>query len=404
MKNLIIVLLAVFSFSAKASELDSLLQWSASNHPELKAAFKSYEAALQKVNGSGYLPDPTLSFGYFISSPETRLGPQKGSIGIQQMFPWRGTLKAQRSIAVAHSKMEFEKFQLLKLKLFQSVKQLYFESENLFVNTALLKENVLLLNQIKIIGLSKIESGSGSTTDILRIDLKINNLETSIATNNIKYVAITDQLQLITAKDTVILSFQESNITQDIKLNTDSINRHPMIQSSREKLSANEAQKKVISQMGLPKFGIGINYIVVAERTDMNPADNGRDILMPKVSMSLPIYRKKYKALAKMNELQRESLEEEVNSKVLILDSKRIMVQAKINSANERIVLYGNQIQTAKVLIELLKSDYQNGNTNIEAIFGTQTQLVIYQMELQKAQTDLKITNSELEFILNKTL
>lgn len=404
MKNILVILITLFSTSIKASELDSLLHWSASNHPMLKAAFKSYEASLQKVHGSGYLPDPTLSFGYFISSPETRLGPQEGSFGIQQMFPWRGTLKAKKSIAVAHSKMEFEKFQLLKLKLFQSVKQLYFESEKLFVNIDLLKENVRLLNQIKKIGLSKIESGKGSTTDILRIDLVINNLETRIATHNIKFAAKTSQLALLAAKDTVILFFQNNDNNGKVILESDSISDHPLVAASREKLIANEAQEKVISQMGLPKFGIGFNYIMVSERTDMNPIDNGRDILMPKVSMSLPIYRKKYRALAKMNELKRESIEEEVKSKMLILDSKRIMVQAQINSANERITLYDNQIQTAKSLIELLKSDYQNGNANIEAFFSTQAQLVMYQMELQSAKTDFNIAISELEFILNKTV
>ena len=404
MKNLLIILLMVCSFSIKASELDSLLYWSASNHPKLKAAFKSYEASLQKVHGSGYLPDPTFSFGYFISSAETRLGPQEGSFGIQQMFPWRGTLKAQKSIAIAHSKMEFEKFQLLKLELFKNVKQLYFESEKLAVNTTFLQENVRLLNQIKTIGLSKIEAGNGSTTDILRINLAINNLETRIATHSIMYSAKTEQLALIIARDTVILHFQNNDGNFRETLSADSINNHPMVEASREKLIANLAQKKIIHQMGLPKLGIGLNYIVVGERTDMNPVDNGKDILMPKVSMSLPIYRKKYKALAKMNELQRESIEEEVKNKKLILDSKLIVAQAQINSANERIVLYRNQIQTAKSLIELLKSDYQNGNTIIEAIFSTQAQLVMYQMELQKAETDLKIANSELEFILNKTV
>ena len=114
MKTKIIILLLCFASLVKAQGLDSLLVWSANNHPELKAAYLSYEASLQKANGSGFLPDPSMSFGYFISSPETRVGPQIGSVGIQQMFPWRGTLKAQKSKAVAQSKMKFEQFQLLK--------------------------------------------------------------------------------------------------------------------------------------------------------------------------------------------------------------------------------------------------------------------------------------------------
>ena len=107
-KTLILIFLVGCSFFTKASELDSLLNWSAKNHPKLKAAFKSYEASLEQMHGAGYLPDPILTFGYFISSPETRVGPQRGSVGIEQMFPWRGTLKAKNSISVAKSKMKFE--------------------------------------------------------------------------------------------------------------------------------------------------------------------------------------------------------------------------------------------------------------------------------------------------------
>jgi outer membrane protein TolC len=401
MKVIIFILLIGWSFFTKASELDSLLSWSAKNHPALKAAYKSYEAAVQKVYGTGYLPDPILTFGYFISTPETRTGPQKGSIGMQQIFPWRGTLKAQNSMNVAASKMKFEQFNLLKNQLFQEVKQLYFETEKMSVNIDLLSENIKLLDQIKIIGLSKIEAGDGSTTDILRLDLKINNLETNLKTADINYKGKLDYLKLLTGKERLFLTFKFAQNLANNTLETDTVNNHPMIRMSKEKLNINKARKKVIAQMALPKFGVAINYTFVSKRTDINPIDNGKDILVPKISMTLPIYRKKYKALAKMNDLEKASIEEEIKSKALNLKTKLVMVRVQIKSAKERLKLYKKQIITAESIIELLKADYQNGNTNIEAIFTTLSQLISYQMEQQEAQTDLKIANSKLAFILN---
>tara|TARA_B110000261_G_C13083563_1_gene356878 strand:- start:70 stop:1275 length:1206 start_codon:yes stop_codon:yes gene_type:complete len=401
MKVIIFILLIGWSFFTKASELDSLLSWSAKNHPALKAAYKSYEAAVQKVYGTGYLPDPILTFGYFISTPETRTGPQKGSIGMQQIFPWRGTLKAQNSMNVAASKMKFEQFNLLKNQLFQEVKQLYFETEKMSVNIDLLSENIKLLDQIKIIGLSKIEAGDGSTTDILRLDLKINNLETNLKTADINYIGKLDYLKLLTGKERLFLTFKFAQNLANNTLETDTVNNHPMIRMSKEKLNINKARKKVIAQMALPKFGVAINYTFVSKRTDINPIDNGKDILVPKISMTLPIYRKKYKALAKMNDLEKASIEEEIKSKALNLKTKLVMVRVQIKSAKERLKLYKKQIITAESIIELLKADYQNGNTNIEAIFTTLSQLISYQMEQQEAQTDLKIANSKLAFILN---
>tara|TARA_B100000795_G_C22801851_1_gene442371 strand:- start:1269 stop:2474 length:1206 start_codon:yes stop_codon:yes gene_type:complete len=401
MRGIILILLIGCSFFTKASELDSLLSWSAKNHPALQAAYKSYEAAVQKVHGTGYLPDPVITFGYFISTPETRVGPQKGSIGIQQMFPWRGTLKAQNSMSVAASKMKFEKFNLLKKQLFQEVKQLYFETEKMSVNIGLLSDNIQLLNQIKTIGLSKIEAGDGSTTDILRLDLKINSLETKLKTADINYLGKLDHLKLLTGKERLSLTFKFAQNLANNALETDTVHDHPMIRMSKEKLNINKARKKVIAQMALPKFGVGINYTLVSKRTDINPIDNGKDILVPKISMTLPIYRKKYKALAKMNDLEKASIKEEIKSKALNLKTKLVMVRVQIKSTKERLKLYKKQIITAESIIELLKADYQNGNTNIEAIFTTLSQLISYQMKQQKAQTDLKIANSKLAFILN---
>ena len=403
-KTLILIFLVGCSFFTKASELDSLLNWSAKNHPKLKAAFKSYEASLEQMHGAGYLPDPILTFGYFISSPETRVGPQRGSVGIEQMFPWRGTLKAKNSIAVAKSKMKFEKFQLVKLQLFQEIKQIYFEAQKMKVNKSLLSENIQLLNQIKTIGLSKIESGNGSITDILRLNLKINSLNTKLKTSYIHYEGKVDQLELLTGKETLILTFNVNRNSVNNYLKKEAGIKHPLIQMSQEKLNINEAYKKVISQMTLPKFGIGLNYTFVSERTDMNPVDNGKDILMPKISMTLPIYRKKYKALVRMNDMERESIVEEVKSKILNLDTKLVMIQTQIESANERFDLYQKQIKTAKSIIELLKADYKNGNTSIESIFSMLSQLILYQMEQQKAETDLQIANSKLAFILNEKI
>lgn len=399
-KYIILCLILILRFESSASELDSLLKWSAKNHPELKSAYLAYEASLQKVHGSGFLPEPMFSFGYFISSPETRVGPQNGSIGFQQMFPWRGTLKAQKSMAVAESKMKFEKFQLLKLQLFQEVKELYYSAEQMDVNVGLLEQNIALLNQIKTIGLSKIEAAIGSTTDVLRLNLKINELESKSDIAKIQYRGRLDQLKLVTGRDSLLLTFP--SLTSEELSDSVTIKNHPMVKMSEEKLVMNEAQKTIITQKGLPKFAVGANYVFVGERTDMNPTDNGKDIFMPKVSLTLPIYRKKYKSLARMNELERESIEEEIKSKELDLNSKLVMVQTQTQSAKERIELNRKQKETALSILEVLKSDYENGNAMVESIFTTQAQLIMYQMEEQKALTDLRIAEAKMEFLTEK--
>ena len=110
MKKTLIIFMSIWlgQFSLKSQDLQVFLKEAAENNPELKAQFYQYNAALERVDQQNALPDPTLSFGYFISPVETRIGAQDFKISISQMFPWMGTLKSKESVAVAEAQVEFE--------------------------------------------------------------------------------------------------------------------------------------------------------------------------------------------------------------------------------------------------------------------------------------------------------
>lgn len=399
MKKILLITMLLINSLLYANELDSLLKWSAENHPELKSAYKLYEASLEQVHGSGFLPEPMFSFGYFISSPETRVGPQNTSVGLQQMFPWRGTLKAQKSMAVAASKMRFEEFQLVKIQLFKQVKEIYYSAEKMKVNAALLSANIRLMERIKQFSLTNIEAGMASSTDVLRLDLKIEEMQNKKTKMLIQLEGKIKQLELLSGNPNLSLSFE--NVQVPVYSGLDSVSVHPMVQMNKEKLAMNEAQQVMIQQQKLPKLSLGANYIFVGKRTDMNPAYNGKDIFMPKISLTLPIYRKKYNALAKMNALEKEGIAQKVETVQLDLNTKLVMVKSKIKAAEEDLIFYKKQVKTTESILTLLNSDYENGTANIESILSTQAQLVQYQINQQNAETELKIAITKLKFLIN---
>ena len=59
--------------------------------------------------------------------------------------------------------------------------------------------------------------------------------------------------------------------------------------------------------MVAPSLGIGLDYGIVGERDDINVPDNGKDIIMPMISMSLPIFRGKYSAAREEAQLMQQS-------------------------------------------------------------------------------------------------
>ena len=59
------------------ASLQDYLAYASMNNAGLRAAFNRWKAAIEKVAQVSSLPDPMLTYGYFIQEVETRAGPQE---------------------------------------------------------------------------------------------------------------------------------------------------------------------------------------------------------------------------------------------------------------------------------------------------------------------------------------
>merc|ERR1712000_551534 len=113
--------LVLISMGLYSQTLEEYFKIAAENNPGLLSQYKEFEAVLQKVPQVSTLPDPSLSFGYFISPVETRVGPQRARFSLTQMFPWFGTLKAQEDVATLMAEAKYQEFLDARNKLLYQV-------------------------------------------------------------------------------------------------------------------------------------------------------------------------------------------------------------------------------------------------------------------------------------------
>ncbi len=296
------------------SPLDNYLVIAAKNNPLLKAKFNSYLAAMEKVPQVGTLPDPQVSFGYFISTPETRVGAQQWNVSLMQKFPWFGLLNAQKDAATLFAKAKFEEFNQAKSELFFSVKETYYKYYFIEKAIAITDKNLKILETIKRLAAIKVEAGIVSLADVLRIEMEINELANQLELLKdkkqdleVKFTNLLDSAVTIQIPD----SMGVLNFSLDEKMVLDSIlQNNNMVNSIEMRMQAFASKEIVAKKMGKPSFSVGIGYTNVANRTDLSPPDNGKDILMfPSVSVSIPIYRKKYIAMIKEASLNKQAQE-----------------------------------------------------------------------------------------------
>lgn len=390
-----------------AQTLDNYFKIAAENNPGLQAKYKAFEAALQKVPQVSTLPDPTFSLGYFISPVETRLGPQRARFSLTQMFPWFGTLKAQGDVAALMAEAKYEAFLDAKNQLYYQVQSSYYPLYELNQWKRIEQENIELLQSFKTIANSKFENSNGTMVNVLRVDIMLKDAVTNLnilidkekpLLTKFNKLLNRNEEELVVVIDSIRIHALQDNFRKDSLLSN-----NPVLTELELKIKASEASEVAAYKQGLPKLGVGLDYVLVDERTDMDLPDNGRNVLMPMVSVSIPIFRSKYKASVKESQLMQESYSLQREEYANVLTSSYEMAWFEIQQQQELLMLYDQQIQESNQALNLLFTAYANSGQEFEEVLRMQQQLLKYEKMKATAEIQYQIAIAKLNYLTAKT-
>ena len=177
MKRLYIFLLTVLIFGiSNAQKLDLLIEEALIKNPEIQAFELRYNIAEEKVNEVNTLPNTEVSAGYFVSEPETRTGAQRARFSVKQMLPWFGTITARENYASSVAETQYVDITIAKRKLALSVSQSYYKLYAIKAKQLVLDENIELLATYERLALTSLEVGKASAVDVLRLQIRQNEL------------------------------------------------------------------------------------------------------------------------------------------------------------------------------------------------------------------------------------
>lgn len=408
MKKLITIIIILISGISvvKGQTLDSYLEMAAKNNPGLQSKYKEFEAAMQKIPQVNALPDPSFSFGYFISPVETRVGPQRAKFSLTQLFPWFGTLKAKGDAAALMAEAKYQSFLEARNKLYFDVSAAYYPLYELRQLQEIERKNIKILESYKTIATGKFGNGSAPMVDVLRVDIMLYDAQTNLEILNKKeYTLVStfnnllnrDDSDEVFVADTLLASEVEREAVKDSLLM-----RNPAISALDLKTRASQANESVAQKQGLPAIGVGLDYVVVGEPSGMSVADAGKDVLMPMVSLSIPLFRKKYDAAQKEARLMQESYALQKENALNTLSSEFDQILFEISQQADLLELYGEQIATSQQSLKLLFSSYSNSGKAFEEVLRMQQKLLQYERLMAKATVEYHTAMARLDFITAK--
>lgn len=386
MRYIILIGLIFFAFAeTNAQQLASYIREAENNNPEIQAFELRYNIAEEKVNEVNTLPNTTVSAGYFVSEPETRTGAQRARFSVSQMLPWFGTITARENYASSLAETQYIDIVVAKRKLALSVSQSYYKLYAIREKQIVLDKNIELLETYERLALTSVEVGKASAVDVLRLQIRQNELvqqkevleqdflAEQVAFNNLLYRD--ENTEVIVAEEMSILDEDPLILTENLQLNPELI--------KYDKLYESVEQSELLNQKeSAPNIGFGLDYVPVAERPAMNFNDNGKDIVMPMVSISIPIFNNKYKSITKQNQLKKLQIQSQKEDRLNKLET--LLANAKYNRENARIKfnIQSDNLKQANDAEGILIKNYETGTIDFNDVLDVQELQLKFQINL----------------------
>lgn len=419
--------------------LDDYLIQATENNPELQAYYHEYLASLEKAPQVSSLPDPELSMGIFFSPMERWMGNQVADIKLMQMFPWFGSLGVKKEEANLMAHARYQVFLEAKNRLFYQVKSTYYDLYQIQEEIQINQENLEYLKEYERLALVKFKSastpGTGSSSmpqasmgtnttsaasamdamngsqsnsspstnpqmaasaamasgtgmsDILRIRMQVKELENTIANQSDQLIPLRIKFnQLLNREINTPISELDTLVSTQLIWDKmallDSItSQNPMLAMYDTEMEVLDQQERMARLDGRPMFGAGVDYMPFQPRPESGMMMGGRDMVMPMVSVTLPIYRKKTNSKIKETEYLREAtlLKKEKEENMLAMQWANAI--RDLENANRNILLYQEQSQLADQTLRLLLTSFSTDGKDMEEVLRVNQQLLNYKLQ-----------------------
>jgi len=364
-----------FILSVESQELETLIEEALANNPEIQKFELQYKITSEKVNEVNTIPNTEFGVGYFVSEPETRTGAQRVKVSVKQMMPWFGSITARENYVNSLADAKYEDIVIAKRKLVASVSQSYY---NLYANEAkqvVLVKNIALLETYETLALTSVEVGKASAVDVLRLQMRQNELEQLSKVLEQDYLAEQTVFNKLLNRDKSVLVEVVKDFTIPSESNlilSENLQLHPEL-TKYDKLYQSVEQSELLNQKeSSPMIGFGLDYIAVSERPNMNFSDNGKDIVMPMVSFSIPIFNKKYTSKSKQNELKQQEITAQKQERLNTLETA---LDKAINNRISARISYETQtknLKQANNAEEILIKSYETGTIDFNDVLDIQ--------------------------------
>ncbi len=397
---------------AEGSPLNSYLAYAAQNNSGLTAAFNRWKAATERVAQVKAPPDPRLSYRYFVSEVETRVGAMRQGFGLSQTFPWLGKLELRGDVAAEQAKAERQRFEAARLKLFYEVKNAYCEYYFLGRSIAVVRENLQLVQHMERVARTRYKAAAISHPSVTRAQVALGRLEDRLR-------SLEDLRQPMMAKLNAALNRpagtalpwptaipQERVSFTDEQMLTWLAESNPELKTMDAAVAASRRRSELARREYFPNVTVGVEYTDIEDSTSgRRPSDDGKDAVAVMASVNLPIWRGKLAAGVREARHRRWAASLARRQRANDLASTLKLVIYRFRDAERKVNLYrGTLAAKAAEAVKTSESAFRTGKASFTDLIDAQRLLLEFGLAAERAAADRAQRLAELEMLVGREL
>lgn len=390
--------------------LAGYLRLALERNPEIRAGFERWQASVLRISRSRRLPEPTIGFGYFVESVETRVGPQQARISLQQAFPWPTKLTAGADAASAQARAMQRRFEAQALLVVQRVATAYWNLWQVRATKAIRREHLEVTRDLSASVRALMSTGTAILADLQQIDLAAAGNEDNIYGMEEDERGAEAQLRAaigVASAFPVPTPQGPGRIDMPVASSatlTSLVRAHPMVESLGFLAEASEATARAEGADRLPSFTLGTDWIITDE-ADTPVKDSGKDAVIVGVGIRVPLWQGSYADSVAAAEADARAQLAEQSALLDRVEAELATTLANLRDATRRVEIYrGTLVPQAEAAYESVLGAYTVGRGTVAQLLLAQRDLLEQRIELERARADHARTWARLEELVGREL
>ncbi len=373
------------------------------HHPTLRAAWHRARAHALGAPATRRLANPTVSLTAFLSSAETRVGPQHFAVGVQQRLPWPGKLDERANVKFARADVERRVLDAAFVAMVRDIRHVWLARGRAQERAALFDAQRQTAEHLRNVIKARVALGRSTLAEHTRASLRVESLRDRAELERERsqeFAASLLGMAALPQSTTLPPAALPSHAADAPPVQAPSFEYHPTHRVALAQREVARATRAAAADANMPDVTFGAKWTYVSDALVPTP-DSGKDVVTVSVGLSLPIWNDTYQADVDAAEASALAATSAADAVIASAKGAYHRLRKRYVSAQRRRKLHGDTLKAvAANALTAAIATYSTGEGRLDNIFGLEVALLDHSLHDVDARHDLAAVAAELDALI----